>query len=65
MTHDYKKMFRSLRTGLNLSQAKFGKLIGANRDKIASYEHGRCKPPADILMAFLALRDRINGAVKE
>jgi DNA-binding transcriptional regulator YiaG len=43
---------------LKISQAKFSKLVGANRDMIANYEMGRCKPSADILMNTLALRDK-------
>lgn len=58
MKHDYQKLFRNLRMDLKISQAKFARLVGANRDMIANYEMGRCRPSADILMNTLALRDK-------
>ena len=64
MKHDYTKLFRNLRMDLKISQAKFAKLVGANRDMIANYEMGRCRPSADILMNTLALRDKCKHVCK-
>lgn len=62
MQHDFPTLYRNLRVALGLSQSKFALLVGATRDKIAAYEMGRSKPPADILMNTLEL---IRGNKKQ
>jgi len=65
MKHDYKKLFKNLRMDLKISQAKFARLVGANRDIIANYESGRSKPSADILMNALGLIKKQKNHVRE
>ena len=65
MKYDYQKMFRNLRMDLKISQAKFARLVGANRDMIANYESGRSKPSADILMNTLDLKRKHKIHVRD
>ena len=44
-----KDRIRTVRKNANLNQTEFADLIGASRDKVASYETGRVDPPDTVL----------------
>jgi DNA-binding transcriptional regulator YiaG len=49
---------KSIRLGLNLSQRAIAELINSSRQKIADYERGRARLPADIYLRIKALKPK-------
>ena len=50
---------KELRKRLNLSQTEFGKIIGASRDMIATYESGRVIP-ADTVVELICMKFHVS-----